>query len=117
MENTIKIEWLGRPKTLQVEFNQYRNGALAVILNEAEGEDAGEEFCVVSVNMPDASDLLPADAFYLKDWSENEPVAAELKRLGLIAPAAGIPPASSGFVQAHAYRWVDKAQTEHSLAA
>lgn len=100
---TITIQFLGKPRKLRVLFSQYGNGAKAVILNDTNGE----QFCVLSVNMPDASDLLPPDVFYAKGWSENEPVVEELKRLGFLAPAADVAPARSGYVEAQAFRWVD----------
>ncbi len=47
---------------------------------------------------------LPADGFWLKDWSENRRLAAEFIAGGLIEPIAGVPVMHSGFVTARAYR-------------
>lgn len=116
--NPITIQFLGRPRTLDVQFEQYGNGSRAVLLLEHDGEEAGEEFCTVSVNMPDASDLLPEEVFYVKDWSENAPVVEELKRQGYLELVREIPLAFSGFVQAYAYRWNENPQpAERSLGA
>lgn len=112
-KSTITLQFLGKPRKLRVVFSQYGNGSKAVILNETNGE----QFCVVSVNMPNESDFLPPDTFFVKDWSENEPVVAELKRLGFLVSAPSIRPASSGFVTAYAYRWIDDPQAEAAKAA
>lgn len=38
--NTITIQFLRRPRTLDVQFEQYENGSRAVILLEHDGEEA-----------------------------------------------------------------------------
>lgn len=74
-------------------------GPLAVIL---QCED-GEPLATLSVNMyrPDCSqdsEDLPADCFYVKQWSENEVIAAEALESGLFVERDDLPKASSGFV-------------------
>lgn len=99
----FELDLFGRRRRFYAEFTRYTNNeALAVILMEADSE---ERYCDVSANMPDASDKLPDDVFYLRCWSEHAPVAAALIQAGLVTPALGIPRAHSGFVEAQAYRW------------
>lgn len=78
------------------------NGSLAVTAMTADGEP----FATLSVNMPDASDSLPDDVFYLKTWSENAMVAAAAIAARVIERVPGIPTAYSGFISADAYRLV-----------
>jgi len=50
---------------------KYQNGRLAII-----GIcDNGEEFSVLTVNLPDCSGVLEVNQAYIKDWSENEQFA------------------------------------------
>jgi hypothetical protein len=76
-------------------------GPTAVVLQTAEGEP----LATLSVNMyrPECSHdskNLPKDCFYVKEWSENETLAAEAAKSGLFKVRDDLPPASSGYVQA-----------------
>jgi hypothetical protein len=56
------------------------NGALFVGLVDEEGP-----YSDVSVNLPESKDL-PQNEFFLKSWSENEELANQLIKKGLIVP-------------------------------
>ena len=78
-----------------------RNGPCAVTL----ALDNGEPLATLSVNMykPDCSHEssdLPADCFYVKQWSENEVIARDAFASGLFVLRDDLPMASSGFVTA-----------------
>lgn len=61
----------------------------------------GEPYATVSTNLPESEDL-PEGEFFLKDWSENEPIAKALIDMGAIIPTGKS--ASSGFVVAKSYK-------------
>lgn len=74
-------------------------------------ESDGEPLATLSVNMylPDCthdSQDLPADCFYVKQWSENETLAAEALASGLFVQRDDLPVASCGFVQAPVWQIV-----------
>ncbi len=76
------INLWGEDDEVHFEFDNYsNNGALAVELVTTDGEP----YEMISVNLPD-SELLPKDEFFLKDWSENEDLAKELIKKGIIIP-------------------------------
>lgn len=85
---------------LEIATTNYReNGALAVLAFDKEGEPYGN----ISVNLPESADL-PEGAFYVKHWSENEPLFAALIEQGIIEPVDA-PVAESGFISGiKAYR-------------
>lgn len=89
---------------LWVDLDRYAGGPLAVSLTTK-----NESYCTLSVNMykpecsQDSRDL-PADVFYMKDWSGNEEIASEVIELGLVERVRDVPPAQSGFVIADAYK-------------
>ena len=77
------------------------DGPTAVLLTI----EGGEPLATLSVNMyrPECSRSsadLPADCFYVKDWSENEAIAAEAIASGLFERRGDLPPARSGYVTA-----------------
>ncbi len=80
-------------------------GPAAVVLTL----DNGEPLATLSVNMyrpecsHDSSDL-PADCFYVKQWSENEVIALDAMQSGLFKLRDDLPIASSGFVTAPAWQ-------------
>lgn len=67
--------------------------------------DNGELLAILSVNMyvpecsHDSRDL-PADCFYVKEWSENAAIAKEAFDSGLFILCSDLPRAHSGFVTA-----------------
>ena len=61
-----------------------------------------EPFATLSVNFPGA--FLPADCFWLKDWSENQDLASALIESGLVEPAEELGQVDNGYVTAQAYR-------------
>jgi hypothetical protein len=82
---------------LHFTYTRYASGnGLAIQLT---CED-GEPFATLSVNMP--GEPLGEDEFFLKDWSENEEVAAAVRELGVFEPLGRF--ASSGYVVVQAYR-------------
>lgn len=56
--------------------------------------------------MPD-SPHLPEDQFYLKDWSENAPIAQAMKASGIIEAVNPPVVATSGFVTATAHQFTE----------
>lgn len=95
----FKINFLGDEIDVYLETANYQNNdALAVQLIDAED---GSVFATVSVNLPESSEL-PPDEFYLKNWSENEEIAMELIKLGVIIPTGKS--ARSGYVVADSYK-------------
>lgn len=89
------IVMLGQPYKVRIETSTYRdNGSTAVF---AVGEETGEDFCILSCNLPDSERLEPGE-FYGKHWSENEGFLPQLVAQGIIEPVPDIPPTRSGFV-------------------
>jgi len=102
-------------------FNSARWGAVTALRGTYEGPkgpaavvltlEDGEPLATLSVNMyrpecsQDSRDL-PADCFYVKQWSENEELAAEALASGLFMQRADLPVAESGFVDAPAWQIV-----------
>jgi hypothetical protein len=87
------------------------SGPLAVPLQLSNGEP----LAVLSVNMylPDCSRDsrdLPADCFYVKEWGENEELAAEALASGLFKLRDDLPEASSGFINAPVWQIVQQVQ-------
>lgn len=77
------------------------DGPLAVVLELEDDVPLG----VLSVNMyrPDCSHDskdLPANCFYVKQWSENEDIARDAFKTGLFKLRDDLPVARSGFVSA-----------------
>lgn len=100
-----KINLFGKSYTVDVETNEYQTGGLAVQLLESKSH---EVFSTISVNLPE-SQYIPKDAFYVKHWSENEPIVRQLIQQNIIEIAMDCVPASSGFIdEIYAYRLVDK---------
>lgn len=82
-----------------LSLSKYRNGnGLAVALMDEEGP-----FAIISVNFPPHSATLPPNVFYVKHWSENEPIVPQLMAQNIIRLRDDIPPIQSGFVVSDAY--------------
>ena len=59
-----RISW-----PVEIRKDTYKpSGNLALIADEPQGE----QFCVLSVNLPELSDRLPKNQCFIKTWSENE---------------------------------------------
>ena len=68
--------------SLEIQTTRYiKGGAIAVTLVTT-GPDA-EPFMTLSVNSPDS--VLGPDEFWVKNWSENEPMIEPLLRSGFFA--------------------------------
>jgi hypothetical protein len=89
----ITLNLCGRDWSGVLRCDNYRSGdATALIFDEEDGE----QIAVLSVNLPDA--LLPdQNHTFIKDYSENEGVLAQLIQQGIVRDT-GIK-VSSGFVQ------------------
>lgn len=86
---------------LTLVLGQYaQNGNLSVSAVAADGAPVA----TLSVNMPPYL-ALPEGVFYLKTWSENTFIAADLIDSGLIERAYEVFDAESGYVRASAYRF------------
>jgi hypothetical protein len=98
-------------------YKSKRFGVVEVVQGNYGGPDGpvaiqlfsdGEPLATLSVNMyrpecsQDSRDL-PKGCFYMKEWSENELVAAEAKVSGLFAMRPDLPIALSGYVSAEAW--------------
>lgn len=78
-------------ETLVIELLNYVEGGVAVVV-KTKGE---EPYCTLSVNLPNK----PSKGhFWLKDWSENEPVVKYLLASGFIHLTGRTCP--TGFVEA-----------------
>lgn len=94
---TFSLNLWGEDEELYFEFNQYGNGALAVqLMSPMEGP-----YATVSTNLPESTEL-PKDEFFMKSWSENEELANELIRKGIVQATGK--EASTGFVSAKSYK-------------
>jgi len=97
-QKTFVLNLWGEDNEVYFQYNKYRdNNALAVELVET----TGEPYAMISVNVPESAQL-PEDEFFLKDWSENEPVAKALVEKGVIIPTGKR--TSSGFIVAKSYK-------------
>ena len=92
-------------ETMYIREHTYQNGNTAIIAEDTQGDI----YAVLSVNMP-GTDWLPSGIFFLKDWSENESIAAAFIASGLVAKAKNVMPRNSGFISATAYIWADEAE-------
>ncbi|WP_163537374.1 hypothetical protein [Gracilibacillus sp. YIM 98692] len=102
MEATINLKYGSYP--VKVQFAKYTdNGRTALAF--IEGED-GSHF-TGSVNIEHAP-VQNNDYLVVKDYAENEGMADELKRLGLIEDQP-VDYAPSGFISAPIYKLTDKA--------
>lgn len=79
------------------------DGPLAVQLVSSE---TAEPIARLSVNMPGASEKLPRNCFYMKDWAENGEISIDAELSGLFRLRPDLPPAVSGWVAANAYEVV-----------
>jgi hypothetical protein len=93
-------------QTLVLQLHEYFNHTLAVTAETADGEP----YARLSVNLPESLDL-PKNAFYLKHYSENAPVARALLDSGLIEPLNPFlyPKVRTGFVEVAAYQFTEDA--------
>lgn len=103
----FKTTQFGVVEVLQSNY-QKENGPLAIQLVSVGDTDKdiypGEPIAMLSINMPEYSERLAPDCFYLKNWSENMQIAADAIDSGLFERAKEFPEAYSGFVSAQAYR-------------
>lgn len=83
---------------LTIVTDTYIDGCMAVQLHEAEGQP----YSILSCHVPE-SELIPKDAFYLKEWAENSEVAQAIFDADLVIPIDA-PVYDSGFVKAYAYK-------------
>jgi hypothetical protein len=77
---SFTLNLFGEETPVSFSLDHYTNGALFVGLMDEEGPYAD-----VSVNLPESKELAP-DEFFLKNWSENEELANELIKKGIILP-------------------------------
>lgn len=97
-KKTFTINLWGEEDEVFFDFDTYANNdTMAVELVTT----MGEPYATVSTNLPESEDL-PDGEFFLKDWSENEPIAKALIDMGAIIPTGKS--ASSGFVTAKSYK-------------
>ena len=93
-------------------LDKYREGgALAIELVDAKD---GEPIARLSTRL-DASSRLPADCFFMKDWSENQRIATEVIQSGWVKPRPDIPPGRSGFIVADAFELLDVPLTQAEI--
>lgn len=84
---------------LTAELGQYPNGATGLKLTG----DYGTPYGTLSVNIVEASDKLPKNQIYVKDWSENEDIAIDAIHQGLIKLVDDGKPFATGHVVAKVY--------------
>ena len=77
-------------ETLKIRKSTYQNNGASAVFVECED---GEPYAILSCNL----EAKPANGcFWLKDWSENEPIAKALLKSGVIELTGRA--VSSGFV-------------------
>jgi len=97
-KKTFILNLWGEDDEVYFKFDKYKNNdALAVELMSTDGES----YAMVSLNVPESAQL-PKDEFFLKDWSENEPVAKALIEMKAIIPTGKR--TGSGFIVAKSYK-------------
>lgn len=97
-KKTFTLNLWGEDDEVFFELDNYsNNNALAVELVSTDGEP----YAMVSVNVEESAQL-PPDEFFLKDWSENEPVAKALIEMGAVIPTGKR--TASGFIVAKSYK-------------
>lgn len=74
---SLTITAFGATHEVHPEFGAYSNGRLAISFFDEEGP-----YAKLTVNMPD--DHLDPGEVFIKDWSENEPLALALLDAGWI---------------------------------
>lgn len=102
---TFKSRRWGDVLVFSAAYNGEHDGPLAIVLTLPDGEP----LATLSVNMyaPECSEDsrdLPADCFYVKQWSENEDLAREALASGLFIERPDLPMAESGYVTAPAWQ-------------
>jgi hypothetical protein len=99
LTQTIEHPMLG---SHNVEFTKgrYGNERLAILLKDL---DEGGTFCVLTVNIPEAS--LEEGEFLVKGWSENEPIANVLRNSTYFIDTKKRVP--TGHVEAEVWRFRD----------
>lgn len=104
--NPIQITLGNEVFSVVVWLSEYLNGGTGMDLVDAED---GSPFARISVNLPETAGLEYGE-FYVKHWSENADVVAQLIEQGIIAPVPGRYVASTQHVDGiKAYRWTGKA--------
>lgn len=93
------MNWNFGTEAITFSIDQYTDGGTAV---EAWCEDG--PYATISVNMPDTH-LLSKGQFFLKDWSENAPLAQAMIAEGIIEPVNPPMTTQSGFITATAYQF------------
>lgn len=88
-----------RGEVLTIVTSTYETGGLAIQIFAEDGP-----YATLSTNFPGVSERLPEGVFYLKDWSENAPIANFLIEERLIIPVPEHDPIVSGFIMAEAFR-------------
>jgi len=89
----FQLPFCGKTYNLEVKKEEYNNGGLAVVLIDTDDQ---EEFTVASSFIEDAN--LKKGEFCLKNWSENEDIANELIKQGIVIPTGRTVP--SGWINA-----------------
>jgi len=69
----LKVTAFGRIWNTEFYVERYKEGALALLLVITDGENAGDDFGTLTVNIPDV--LLRGHEVLIKNWSENEEMA------------------------------------------
>ena len=96
---TFEVTLWGETWELRVTRNQYANNGNTVVELQNSVTEAGvtywEQLAKLSTNLDVA---LPAGHFYLKDYSENEPLVAIPAIQALYSACAEHSPVSSGYV-------------------
>lgn len=100
------IRWRYGQHDLTIQFSTYEDGSLAVGAFDGDCEP----YAILSVRMPPYDDPPPAGVFFLKDWSENKPIATALIHSGLIE-AVPLPQRQNGYVIAVPFRFTDRELT------
>ena len=82
---TFNLTAYGETLKVTPHFSTYTNLRVHLTLLYWDTEfEAWFPHCTLSTNLPDQH--LNPDEFFIKDWSENEPIVAELVERGMLIP-------------------------------
>jgi hypothetical protein len=96
-EGTITITAFGETEKLNVKLYKDKTGHSYVSLYTSDGEPYAD----ITVVLPETKDL-PKDEFFVKGWSENKDIVAQLIKNKVLIPTGK--KASSGYVEAHSFK-------------
>jgi hypothetical protein len=100
----IEVDLFGTKYSVKLVKETYPGGNVAIQGIIVGGDEDGEDFATLSVNMPNMKGLLKEDEIFIKSYSENEGFAEAARVSGFFTDTAQRTP--SGFVLLEIWRMV-----------